>query len=88
MESGRFPDGTVFVKELFATHTEKMTTGLVSRATDIEGRYPGNALWGDGWGWAQLKDTIRTIDSKSYGPAYESRKLYKNEWRVYSVVYV
>jgi len=59
---GRFPDGTVLVKEVFETATKEMTTGTVSHAEklkgwfvmvkDSAGRYPGNALWGDGWGWS------------------------------------
>ena len=61
-KSGRFPDGTVLIKELFTTTTGPMTTGTVSWAADTEGwfvmvkdgagRYAGNPLWGDGWGWA------------------------------------
>ena len=61
-KDGRFPDGTVLVKEVFETTTKEMTTGTVSHAEklkgwfvmvkDSAGRYPGNALWGDGWGWS------------------------------------
>jgi hypothetical protein len=61
-KNGRFPDGTVLVKEVFKTATKEMTTGTVSHADDLKGwfvmvkdsagRYPGNALWGDGWGWS------------------------------------
>ena len=61
-KNGRFPDGTVLVKEVFNTATKEMTTGTVSRADDLKGwfvmvkdsagSYPGNALWGDGWGWS------------------------------------
>ncbi len=61
-KDGRFPDGTVLVKEVFETATKEMTTGTVSHADklkgwfvmvkDSAGRYPGNALWGDGWGWS------------------------------------
>jgi len=60
--NGRFPEGAVLVKEVFQAATGKMTTGTVSRAEtlkgwfvmmkDSSGRYPGNALWGDGWGWS------------------------------------
>jgi hypothetical protein len=59
---GRFPDGAVLVKEVFQTATGQMTTGIVSRADtlkgwfvmvkDSNGRYAGNKLWGDGWGWS------------------------------------
>jgi Cytochrome P460 len=58
----RFPDGAVLIKEVFKTATNEMTTGTVSRADALKGRfvmvkdntnrYPGNALWGDGWGWS------------------------------------
>jgi hypothetical protein len=59
---GRFPDGAVLVKEVFQAATGQMTTGIVSRADtlkgwfvmvkDSNGRYAGNKLWGDGWGWS------------------------------------
>jgi hypothetical protein len=61
-KDGRFSDGTVLVKEVFEAHTAPMTTGNVSSAgtlkgwfvmvKDSKGRYPGNQLWGDGWGWS------------------------------------
>ena len=61
-ENGRFPDGAVLVKELFKTATADLTTGQASWAVepagwfvmvkDAKGRYAGNPLWGDGWGWA------------------------------------
>jgi Cytochrome P460 len=59
---GRFPDGATLVKEVFQTATAPMTTGTVSRADTLHGwfvmvkgassRFPGNKLWGDGWGWS------------------------------------
>lgn len=61
-KDGRFPDGTVLVKEVFQGATRSMTTGTVSHAgtlkgwfvmvKDSKGRHPGNKLWGDGWGWS------------------------------------
>ncbi len=61
-ETGAFPDGTVLVKELFNTETERLTTGEATHATavagyfvmvkDNNGRFPENPLWGDGWGWS------------------------------------
>lgn len=61
-KNGKFPDGTVLIKELFSTTTQDMTTGTVSRANQTLGwfvmikdendRFPNNQLWGDGWGWA------------------------------------
>ena len=64
-KTGKYPDGTVLVKEVFATDHAQMTTGDVHWASktkvwfvmikDDKGRYPGNPLWGDGWGWALFK---------------------------------
>lgn len=61
-KDGRFPDGTVLVKEVFQAATGPMTTGTVSHAStlkgwfvmlkDSKGRHAGNKLWGDGWGWS------------------------------------
>src|SRR5262245_9396171 len=61
-KDGRFPDGAVLVKEVFLATTEEMTTGTVSRVgrlkgwfvmmKDDKGRFAGNKLWGDGWGWS------------------------------------
>ena len=60
-EKGEFPDGAVIVKELLKATTATMTTGTVSRGTEVEGwfvmvkdaegRFSSNPLWGDGWGW-------------------------------------
>ncbi len=60
--TGKFPDGAVLVKELLTATTNTMTTGEISHATetegwfimikDTQGRFKGNPLWGDGWGWA------------------------------------
>lgn len=62
LETGTFPDGAVLVKELLSAQTEEMTTGTVARGDqvqgwfvmvkDTQGRFDGNPLWGDGWGWA------------------------------------
>lgn len=64
-KNGKFADGTVLVKEIFGTEHGSMTTGDVHWAKgtkvwfimikDEKGRYPGNPLWGDGWGWALYK---------------------------------
>ena len=64
-KTGKFSDGTVLVKEVFATDHAQMTTGDAHWATqtkvwfvmikDEKGRYPGNPMWGDGWGWALFK---------------------------------
>src|SRR5215472_11771587 len=61
-KDGRFPDGSVLVKEVFQTATGEMKTGIVSRAQTLKGwfvmvkdrknSHPDSPLWGDGWGWA------------------------------------
>ena len=64
-KTGKFGDGTVLVKEIHSTDHAHLTTGDAHWATatnvwfvmikDSKGRYPGNPLWGDGWGWALFK---------------------------------
>jgi hypothetical protein len=64
-KTGKFADGTVLVKEVFGTDHAQLTTGDAHWASktkvwfvqikDAKGRYPGNPLWGDGWGWALFK---------------------------------
>ena len=61
-ETGEYPDGAVLIKELWAGKAEELTTGTASHAStpagwfvmvkDREGRFEGDPLWGDGWGWA------------------------------------
>ena len=73
-KDGRFPDGTVLVKEVFKTATKEMTTGTVSYAGELKGwfvmvkgdanRFPGDALWGDGWGWSWF-DAMNTSKTTS-----------------------
>jgi hypothetical protein len=61
-KDGRFPDGSVLVKEVIEAITGSMTTGNVSHANILKGwfvmmkdsknSHPDNKLWGDGWGWS------------------------------------
>ena len=61
-KKGKFPDGAVLVKEITNVSADKLTTGQSSWSTDdkvwfvmikdSKGRFPGNDLWGDGWGWS------------------------------------
>lgn len=63
--NGHFADGTMLVKEIWGTDHAQMTTGdshwmskLVQSfvlVKDAKGRFPGNPLWGNGWGWALFK---------------------------------
>ena len=62
LKTGQFPDATVLVKEVREAKTNSMTTGTVSHAETLKGwfvmmrdgknAHPGDALWGDGWGWS------------------------------------
>jgi len=64
-KNGKFPDGAVLVKEVFGTEHAQLTTGDSHWASgtkvwfvkikDDRNRFPQNALWGDGWGWALFK---------------------------------
>lgn len=61
-KDGRFPDGAVLVKEVYATATSPMTTGIVSHAKTLQGwfmmvkesenTHPDNKLWAEGWVWS------------------------------------
>ena len=72
-QHGQFPDGAVLVKEITNVGSDKLTTGQASWTTgvkswfvmvkDAKGRFPNNALWGDGWGWAlfEAKNPKRNV---------------------------
>jgi cytochrome c len=61
------------VKEITNVSSAKLTTGQSSWSTDdkvwfvmikdAKGRFPGNDLWGDGWGWAlfDAKNPARNV---------------------------
>jgi hypothetical protein len=100
-KNGQFPDGTVLVKEVFDTTTKDMTTGTISSAgtlagwfvmvKDSAGRFPGNKLWGDGWGWSWFDEdhpqkttsTDYTTDCQScHEPARHSDWIYTRGYPV------
>lgn len=66
-KAGKFPEGSVIVKELRFATKESLTTGKnVSHANqnikqwfvmikDSQGRFANNPNWGEGWGWALFK---------------------------------
>jgi Cytochrome P460 len=70
-KNAKFADGTILVKEVFGTDHAQMTTGDAHWASgtkvwfvmikDEKGRYPGNPLWGDGWGWALFKSDDKQV---------------------------
>jgi hypothetical protein len=61
-KTGKFPDGSVLIKELRKVEHGNMTTGHVTWAgdeilwfvliKDSQNRFEGNENWGEGWGWA------------------------------------
>jgi hypothetical protein len=62
-KTGQFPDGATLVKEIRKLERSAMTTGdpvvwgsdaaiWFVMIKDAKGRFAGNPLWGDGWGWA------------------------------------
>ena len=65
--AGKFPDGAVLIKEVTIAKSADLVTGRASWAGDRKiwflmvkdrnGRFAGNPLWGDGWGWAQFDPT-------------------------------
>ena len=74
-KDGRFPDGSVLVKEVFEATTGAMSTGTVSHAQNLKGwfvmmkdsknSHPDNKLWGDGWGWSwfDANNPLRTTST-------------------------
>jgi cytochrome c len=76
-KTGKFPDGTVLVKEIRKIGSGKLTTGEALWATDNaiwfvmvkdnKGRFKGNPNWGEGWGWALFEAKNRNTNvSKGY----------------------
>ncbi|MGS2724879.1 cytochrome P460 family protein [Porticoccus sp. GXU_MW_L64] len=59
---GKFPDGTVLLKDVNGTKSEPLTTGLASyedapkvtfmMVKNTKGRFASNKAWAEGWGWA------------------------------------
>lgn len=62
LASGQWPDGATLVKEIRGIQEGAKTTGHAQWAGDVgvwfvmirdrENRFPDNAAWGEGWGWA------------------------------------
>ncbi len=72
-KDGKFPDGAVVIKDVYSVKSANLTTGTVTWADepdiwfvmikDAKGRFKGNDLWGDGWGWAlfEAKDPNKQV---------------------------
>jgi hypothetical protein len=88
-QNKKFADGTVLVKEIFATDHAQMTTGDAHWPSktiqwfvmikDDKNRFPNNALWGNGWGWALFKadapdKQVATDFKKDCLPCHEPAK--------------
>ena len=79
-QTGKFPDGSVLVKEITKVKTGTMTTGEAQWAGDVsiwfvmvkdtKGRFKGNGNWAEGWGWAlfEVKNPSLNV-SKSFREA-------------------
>ena len=89
-KTGKFPDEAVLVKEVFGTDHGTLTTGDAHWASgtkqwfvmikDEKGRYPGNPLWGDGWGGhgsilTSHQALRRQITKSIFYPAMSRREL-------------
>jgi hypothetical protein len=73
LKTGRFPDGAVLVKDIFAARTEALTAGTSSYAGDMlsrfvmvkdaAGKLGSGPRFGNGWGWASYDgaETKRTV---------------------------
>ncbi|MFA5949432.1 MAG: cytochrome P460 family protein [Hyphomicrobium sp.] len=73
LKDGKFPDGAVIVKDVWAAKTEPLTTGTASYAGDLAGRFVmikdaagklgSGPRFGDGWGWAfyEGSETSKTV---------------------------
>ena len=73
LNDGKFPEGAVFVKDVWNAKTEELTTGTSSFAGKLAGRFVmvkdtagklgAGARFGDGWGWAFFagNETVKTV---------------------------
>lgn len=75
--TGEFPDGAVLVKELQKASSADLTTGRASWGHEVEGwfvmvkdrrgRFQGNPVWAEGWGWSYFGvDDGRNTTTKTY----------------------
>ncbi|GLP95536.1 hypothetical protein GCM10007895_08420 [Paraferrimonas sedimenticola] len=63
-QTGEWPDGTVFFKDIKFAKAEKLNTGTVYHqqgsdiffvmVKDTRGRFVSSPHWSDGWGWAMF----------------------------------
>ncbi|WP_444927698.1 cytochrome P460 family protein [Microbulbifer sp. TRSA002] len=75
-KKGKFPDGTVLVKDVNSTQSEPLTTGLAYYSSDLQftfmmvkddnNRFPENPAWAEGWGWALFKPGIAKSETETW----------------------
>lgn len=81
--NGRFPDGAVLVKDVNATKSEALTTGLARyqdspkvtfvMVKDARNRFEDNKAWGEGWGWALFTpDSIKSQTTNWKGEGFNN----------------
>ncbi|BEU05031.1 hypothetical protein OAG1_38310 [Agarivorans sp. OAG1] len=89
--TGKWPDGTLFVKDVKLVSSERLTTGLVyhQQANDVffvmikdtQGRFANNPHWGEGWGWAMFDatPTVNVSESRAQCQACHAPRR-DNDW--------
>lgn len=92
-QHGTWPEGGVLVMEVRAIKWDDLPTGHVIEEGEPlqwfvmikegKGRFPGNANWGDGWGWALFnprdpKKNISTDYKKDCTGCHDAAK--KSDW--------
>jgi hypothetical protein len=94
-KTGRWPDGTVVVKEVRAISWDDLPTGHVMYAgeraecfvmvKDAKGRFKGNPHWGDGWGWALFRsaDPKKNVSASYKADCMSCHEVAKDTDRVF-----
>lgn len=76
-KTGQWPDGATLIKEISSINEAHKTTGFAQWAGEVgiwfvmvrdrENRFPENAAWGEGWGWALFtKDSPETTTTTTW----------------------
>ena len=90
-QTGLWPDGTLFVKDVKLVSSERLTTGLVyhQQANDVffvmikdtQGRFANSPHWGEGWGGAMFDATpkVNVSENKAQCQACHAPRR-ENDW--------